>query len=330
MNILLVGEGTVSDDVRLKNIGRQLASRDYKVVYQDLYYRDDAPLPLDNIDLVIFSRPHHDSLLLAYQRKGVPIIVDIDDDFRAIPKWHPGYDYVGEGDQFYLMKYENCIYSADLIITATEELAERTRPLNQNIRVIPNGWSNDNFNWYVKRNTYTDSVIIGWAGTMTHREDCKIFVDPVKRILKKYADTKICIGGDVEIYKKFARISESRKLYIPMLPYRSYPLMLSYFDILLAPLTDDPFNRAKSDIKLVDAGAKGIPYIASDMPVYQEWCTGGKLASSQQEWFDILDLYVSSPDVRKELADQGKIKAQERLMSVLVEKWLLAIEEVAQ
>lgn len=328
-NILLIGEGTVSDDVRLRNIGQCLAAEGFSVLYQNLYYRDDdLPIPDSPVDVVFFGRPHHSDLLLYYKRKGIPIIVDADDDFRAIPETHPGYNYVGLGDTAFLRKYENCLYLADIVTTTTNILAERLREINPNVRVIPNGWSASNPNWYTKRHIYSDSVFIGWAGTITHREDFAVCLDAVRQALKKHKEARVLIAGDVEIYRKFKRISEKKKLYIPMMPYRLYPVLLSFCDIFLAPLEDNFFNRAKSDIKLVDAGAKGIPYIASNMTVYQSWGGGGILASTPDEWFEAIDKLVSDRVLRAKYAEEGHKLAQERLMSKLIDQWLEIINGV--
>ncbi len=325
--ILFVGEGTVSDDVRCKLPAVELSKRGYEVAYLQLAYRDNTPSPQADFDCVIFSRPHHTDLVTAYKRLGIPVIVDMDDDFHSIPETHPGYKHVGKGDLIYLMKLENCLYLADLLTITTNELKSRLSQFNQNTMLIPNGWSSGNFNWLVKRSRYRDNFIFGWAGTITHRADFQQVVAPMRAILKKHKNTMIMIGGDPEIYNIFANTPQDQKLFIPQVSYDNWPTMLAHMDVMLVPLLDDEFNRAKSDIKLVDSGAKGIPFIASNMPVYQDWPGGGVLVY-ENEWFTAMDRMVSEPDYRKELSLEGRRLAQNRDMLVLVDKWVQAVEHV--
>lgn len=329
--VIFIGEGSVSDAVRCKLPAKELSKMQYAdVAYQALDYRNEPPPPRPDADAVVFSRPHQDTLLMAYKRMGIPVLVDMDDDFHSIPETHPGYKYVGKGDMMYLMKLENCMYAADRLIVTTQELESRLgryaeRP--DRIAVIPNGWSSGEPFWLSKRSIYKDRIIIGWGGTITHREDFQMCIQPVKRVLKEHKEAMICIAGDPEIYHFFMSVPEKQKLFVPMLQYQLYPITLSLWDIMLAPLLDNHFNRAKSDIKLVDAGAKGIPFIASDMPVYSGWPMGGLFAKDDQ-WYEALSWLVENEEKRKELGKEGHITSKKRDMLELGTLWRNAIEEV--
>jgi hypothetical protein len=327
--ILFVGEGTVSDAVRCQLPGFHLNKLGFEVDFTALEYREGTLVPLMGYDAIVFSRPHHDSLITAYRRLGIPVIVDMDDDFHAIPEKHPGYKFVGKGDPYYLMKLDNCIYAASLITTATSILRDRLLPINKNIKVIPNGWSADNFHWLVKRSLYKDRFIIGWGGTITHREDFKMCVHPLMRFIKEYPQAMVCIAGDPEIYNMLKRIPEKQKLFVPMVSYDVYPAMLSLWDVMLAPLLDNEFNQAKSDIKLVDAGAKMIPYICSKMPVYSNWPGGGfEVGHESDEWYGALEYLFTHPDEAKTIARNGHDAARGREMTKMSKVWKEAIEGV--
>jgi glycosyltransferase involved in cell wall biosynthesis len=332
--LLFVGENSVSDAVRCKLPAIELSKMQYAdVSYNVLDWRKDPPPPIGGLDAVIFSRPHHDTLLMAYKRMGVPVIVDMDDDFRAIPESHPGYQWVGQGNPHLLTKLENCLHLADRMIVTTEELKERMVKHRMgdydSIHVIPNGWSSRDPHWLDVRSIYTDRIVIGWAGTITHREDFQMCVAPIKRILREYPNTMICVGGDPEIYRMFATSPEKQKLFVPMVPYEMYPVTMSQWDILLAPLLDNHFNRAKSDIKLVDAGAKGIPYIASSMSAYNDWPHGG-VRVKDDEWYTAIKAFVEDKDMRDEYAKEGRKVAKTREMMELGPMWRDVIEETIQ
>ena len=327
--ILFVGEGTVSDAIRCQLPGLHLNKLGHDADFTVVDYRDARLLPLSGYDIAIFSRPHQDSLMLGYKRQGVKIITDMDDDFHTIPESHPGYKQVGKGDPNYLMKLDNSIYISDMVITATSELRTRLLPLNNNIKVIPNGWSADNFNWMVRRTMYKDRFIIGWGGTITHREDFQMCVNPIKRVLKTYPQAMVCIAGDHEIYNLLKAVPEKQKLFIPMTYYDLYPAVMGWWDVMLAPLLDNEFNRAKSDIKLVDAGAKGIPFICSDMPVYTNWPGGGiAIPDEDKSWYESMALLIEDKDLYRTLAHNGREAAKLREMTKLAKVWNGAIEEV--
>lgn len=329
MRVLFIGEATVSDEIRCKLPLQHLAKMGFEPGYQQIGYTDSKPAPIEGIDVAIFSRPHHDSLIATYQRLGVPVIVDIDDDFEAIPESHPGYNFVGAGDPYYLNKWLNCIHMADLLIVASEELKKRYEVMNTRCKVIPNGWSADHMSWLVKRNIHKDKLMIGWGGTITHREDFRPCISPIKKILREYPETMVFIAGDYEIYKHFINVAEDRKMFCPMVSYAVYPSMLSMYDILLAPLEDNHFNRAKSDIKLVDACAKGIPFVASNVPTYasDKWDQCG-IRVEKDGWYNALESLVVDKQLRKSYITNGKAAVKDREMSILAKKWKEAIEEV--
>jgi glycosyltransferase involved in cell wall biosynthesis len=337
--VLFIGENSVSDAIRCKLPAVELSKMQYAdVSYNVLPWHEDPPPPIAGLDAVVFSRPHHDTLLMAYKRMGVPTIVDMDDDFRAIPESHPGYKWVGMGNTHYMTKLENCISLGDRLVVTTDELKERLVNYRMgdynSIHVIPNGWSSRDPHWLDKRSIYKDRIILGWGGTITHREDFQMIVGPVKQILREYPETMICIAGDTEIYQMFATVKEKQKLFVPMVPYEMYPITLSLWDIMLVPLLNNHFNCAKSDIKLVDAGAMGIPYIASNMPVYWDW-PGPDLDSpglivDDDAWYAAIKSLVIDEDKRKKMGKAGKKASRTREMMELGLLWRDVIEETIQ
>ena len=60
------------------------------------------------------------------------------------------------------------------------------------------------------------------------------------------------------------------------------------FDIGLAPLANGVFNHFKSDIKAIEYGHFGIPWIASNQEPYRELCKSmnipGRLCTTASDW----------------------------------------------
>jgi hypothetical protein len=54
----------------------------------------------------------------------------------------------------------------------------------------------------------------------------------------------------------------------------NYSQLYEQFDIAIAPLTDSTFNTYKSNLKILEAGAKGKPIFVQSMHPYTDKATG--------------------------------------------------------
>ena len=326
-SICFIGEGTVSDEIRMNLTGLILSKRGYKVVTSGKYNEDGSVSIPEPFEIAIFSRPHAVKVIESFKKRGVKIIVDQDDDFWNIYKGHVAYNGIGPGNKKALKLVEECIELADAITTPSPVLANQLRKFSEApIHIIPNGWSKENTFWAMKRNKFAGPTVnIGWAGTITHRTDFLKCKNAVVEVLEQYENTKVVIGQDAEIYQMFDKFPEDRKLFLPPVPYSFYPIILSYIDIWLAPLQDNKFNASKSDIKLVDAGARVIPWIASPMPAYSAWKWGGILANTPDEWKAAI-ISLLDPERRVLLGEVGWTRALDREQENIVDAWELILE----
>lgn len=323
------GDRGVSDNVRLLMPANALARLGYpQPKLTTLVYRADVRLDeIPDVDVVIMSRPHYLSMIKQLKDAGIKVLADQDDDFFAIEKNHPGYVGVGSGDPLWLDMHEKSLAEVDGIIVTTEELKKRMSRLNDNIYVIPNGWEKRNKYWDVwfRSSMYT----FGFSGTMTHRKDFMECREGLIRVLNRYKNTRVVIAGDPGIYRQLDQVPERQKLFIPPVNFEYYPATLGYFDCLLVPLENTYFNAAKSDIKLVDAGAKGIPFVATPLPAYKDWGKGGLYAETEEEWYECLaTLAVNNANDGTWIARQGHEKAMEREIDTLIVKWEEVLEDI--
>ena len=88
-----------------------------------------------------------------------------------------------------------------------------------------------------------------------------------------------------------------------MVPFAEYPARLAQLDLDLAhaPLLDNPFNRCKSALKLIEFGALGIPVIASDVAPYQN-APVQRVDNTPQAWSSALDALLRDAARRAECA----------------------------
>jgi hypothetical protein len=171
---------------------------------------------------------------------------------------------------------------------------------------------------------------LGWAGTITHQQDVELIREPLQRILAAYPQTRLVIGGDPQVYALFADIPEAQRIFYPFVSAAEYPRLLAEFDILLAPLRLNAFNQAKSDLKLLEAGIRRIPWVASPTAPYRAWANGGLLASTTADWERALAQLVENATVRTQLGAQGHEQALTREAQVLAPRWAEVFADLAQ
>ncbi|NOH01772.1 MAG: hypothetical protein HND47_07335 [Chloroflexi bacterium] len=99
--------------------------------------------------------------------------------------------------------------------------------------------------------------------------------------------------------------------------------------MLAVPLRSAPYNISLPDTILVEAGARGIPWIASPIPAFRRWAAGGILPESLDEWHLSLRQLVKDQEFCKRLGKAGRNAAQMREMSRVGDLWLEVIARAA-
>ena len=82
---------------------------------------------------------------------------------------------------------------------------------------------------------------------------------------------------------------------------------------MVAPLKNNTFNKAKSDLKLVEAGCFGIPIVCQDIVTYEnspiKFNTG-------DEMIDQLDKIIKSPNLYRSLSEKLYRIAETRFLEI--------------
>lgn len=105
-----------------------------------------------------------------------------------------------------------------------------------------------------------------------------------------------------------------------------YELLARTFDLGLAPLARTPFNRSKSDLRLLELSALGIPWIATNYGPYAEdgEAEGGYRVAAVTGWRQGLTELTRRPDERERLRKLGHAWAARRTRSDIMPFWLAA------
>lgn len=282
-------------------------------------------------DLVITSDPHINPALVddlsTLSRAGVPILLDLDADYRQMSASHPEYARAGLGTQASSDAFANALSLADVITVPSEAQVASLGDIADRVRVIPDGWSRQNKLWE-KASAPRGMVSLGWVGTSGELDDLILIRRFIVRILREFTDTRIVIIGNPQAYRLFDGLPENRRKYIPLVAHEEFPYLLSQLDVLMVPLRNLPQNTSMSDTLLMEAGAKGIPWIASPMPAFRDWNAGGIIPESLEEWHLDLRYLVMEAELRGKLGKAGHEAARTREMEYVGRSWMDVVNQM--
>jgi len=259
-------------------------------------------------DVIVMGMIHSPAGLNVFQSireaYNKPVLLEIDDNFLSTPTYNPAsasYD----PDSIFRKLCITQMREADGVIVSTPYLKELYSEFNDNIYVVPNCIDFDVWG-RTKRKASKGRVVIGWAGGASHNDDLAIVEPAVDYILKKYpkVEFKFVHGISPALRKrkvkhisKFARIDK-------------YPQFIASqgFDIGIAPLVDNAFNRGKSNLRWLEYSALGVPTVASSVGHFEETIIDGQdamLCESPQGFIQNLELLINNREVRRELGRQA-------------------------
>lgn len=247
-----------------------------------------------------------------------PVVMDLDDNFLDILPSNPAYDTYKRGS---IKRYglEATMSLCNGLTVSTAPLREKYDYLNPSIDILPNCCDVNDFKPMVKKN---DGFLrIGYQGSVTHNEDLELIVEPIKAILLKYPHVRFEMLGlmNKDEFRTFAsRFGDAKDRIFCQYgtpSWEGYPELLSSmgWDIGIAPLVFNQFNRCKSHIKWLEYTLTGIPTIASKSYPYEEDILGTKTIEDgktgflidNNSWFTALESLVTTESLRKELADNA-------------------------
>ncbi len=237
--------------------------------------------------------------LHAYQReRGKKLVVDVDDDITL------------NDDNPHLAEHQHYNYAevvkvtmkiADKVTTTNNYLAKKLSEHNKEVVVLPNFV--DLERWDLPKLTNdSETVRIGWAGSMTHYDDLKMIINPLKRICAEFPQVRLIFVGDQRIGKYFdtCPVEAMEGVDFNAWPARLHGLRL---DIGLAPLRDTEFNRCKSPIKFYEYSIAKIAGVYSPTVYNFRGFDGtfGLIAKTEDEWYGAIKNLILNKSLREDI-----------------------------
>lgn len=270
--------------------------------------------------IIIYRSPISPELLrLCHLAKDYekPVFFDIDDlvfdtVYTDQLSYTQGLDPVEKGNydagvRNYGYMLENC----DGAITSTNQLQEELKKYQSKVLLNSNLASDDLIaisSQHIKDYSQpSDIVKIGYfSGSISHNENFELIKPAIKQLLKKYSNVQLHIVGILDIPKDMKPFGNQIVTH-DYVDWDKLPALISEVDINLAPLVDSIFNRAKSEIKWIEAALVKVPTVASKIGAFSDEVVDGEtgLLATDDEWFDKLESLVLSLELRQKLAESA-------------------------
>lgn len=259
---------------------------------------------LDAAEVVVFSRISAPpeairTLFTSLKRGGKRVIVDVDDDMLGIPASNPA----GRRDT---SGVRAALSLADAVTCTNPTLAGRLRPLNREVRVLPNYCRADD---WTAVPTSERPLTVGLAGSPSHLADWQIVTRPLTILRYAHPETRIITAGLLPPY-----LRDLVDEHVPWGALPSYPGLLARFDIGLCPLPDTRFNRCKSPIKAMEYALAGAAVIGSPTQYAPLLADGrGVVATTPRSWEAALLTYAGDAELRRREAARLREHVVEQL-----------------
>ncbi|WIB76364.1 hypothetical protein DEJ28_11885 [Curtobacterium sp. MCPF17_002] len=260
---------------------------------------DETPYAALLVQRDILPRDLVGPFLAAAASRGIRVAAEVDDDFFT----DSGRDRLAraEYDPDRLASIDALVRGADLVVVSTEELAAVVRPIARRVVMVRNAL--DPTIWLpgepvVDDDLPADEHRVLYMGTLTHGADLALLRDVF---------TDLTDSAGVPIRLEVIGVTEDpdgpawyRRVEVPDGHYPAFSRWLvdhrQRWRAGVAPLRDEEFNRAKSDLKAIEYTALGLPAVVSDRPSYRGAADHGVVAVPDDvgAWRDAVRAAVES------------------------------------
>ena len=207
--------------------------------------------------------------------------------------------------------YGKMLAACDGAITSTFQLKEELLKYKDKVLLNRNRASSDLIeisSHFIKDYSQQDSKVkIGYfSGSISHNENFELIKPAIQSLLETYKNVELHIVGHLDIPEDMKPYQQQIVVH-DYVDWKDLPQLISRVDINLAPLVDSVFNRAKSEIKWMEAALVKVPTVASHIGAFSDMVKDGEtgLLAKDGEWKEKLESLIFSSDLRQELAENA-------------------------
>ena len=231
----------------------------------------------------------------------IPYVVDID-DYWKLNKEHLAYDDFKKETR---QRWEMLMKSADAVTTTTGRLAKKIENHNKNVVVVPNALDTNQPQWNLIEREI-DIPVFGWVGGTHHIPDIEILKNT---FLELHKDDKVwlALGGwtaENQVYHIFEHWMTNGGQYqkykrIKGESVYNYGHLYDFIDVCIVPLLESAFTSCKSSLKIIEAGFKGKPCIASKVAPFIDDFTDKEVlfVDTRYDWYKAINTLHDNPEM---------------------------------
>lgn len=268
---------------------------------------------------------------------GIPLVYDYDDNVQLVRPYNPGYrSFLPNADtkQWNLKAAQMC----DALTVTTQNLKDYYQKYNPNIYICPNsidfGWRDQYLGIEPEVSKKDNEIRIGWAGSAAHWENLNVINKVITRIMKEYKSVTFYFTG------LFGGLFDDKDIKdrvhtVKFADMQDWPKHLAKLglDIAVAPLSDNLFNRAKSNLRCLEYQACKYAIIASDVEPYRylKHKKTGYIAKEEEDWYNYLKELIENKELRVKIGEAGYQQAKiDFSMDINYKYWIDAFSQIIE
>lgn len=263
----------------------------------DMMLFSDERLKILEPDVIVWQRQVEDAQIEAIRqsREMSPKsfqVYELDDCMSAVPDWSPHKAYITHGVDARIAK---AVALCDAVTVSTRELAAHMRSIcapGTDIRVAPNMLAREEVarveEIRAMKKPGRGKLRIGWGGGHSHKGDLDLLVPAMRELHNRVEFVFLGYKPECEVPVEFHQG-------VPPSDFLSVLAGLE-LDLIVAPLVDCMFNQCKSNLRLIEAGAIGVPVIASPVAPYLTETPPVVYADDAQDWTTKLTEFAEHPE----------------------------------
>ena len=236
-----------------------------------------------------------ETVIAELAQSKIPYSLDLDDDLLDVPRdKDPLGTYASYAPALRLL-----IASANVVTVSTPALQEKLKTMHSHVVLLPNQLSDRLWRLAPQARIIDNTVRALYMGTTTHDDDFALVLPALDAVAHAYPHFRLTLVGvttrkNLKDGRPWIEVLEA-----PDKDYCKFTKWLhsqsARFDFAIAPLRETIFNKYKSELKLLDYGALGLPVIASNIGIYKSiGAPGVFLANNQnQSWCDTLHKIIA-------------------------------------
>lgn len=234
---------------------------------------------IDWADIVYFQRCSNEVICreanIAH-RLGKKVLFDTDDYIHNHPSYNPSKKAIEESP--FLKQVDELLTYCDVMTASTDYLGSLYKTKVKKTVTLPNSYNKNH--WIYEPTHHNSCINIAYGASNTHSKDAETCTQALVQIMEKYPNVRLMTVGWDGIDKirqdktffyndAFSGVPIEKRINYLWCDYPHRIIKyLKHADLGIAPLLENDFNKAKSNVKFIEYSLVNAPTVASDIDAY--------------------------------------------------------------